>query len=118
MKYLLVLLLLSACKNDKELSTSKKRLISLSLDLRNMSVHTTFFKDSLQELQYYKTILFNARLPKDSMQDYESVHMRVFSNQWNEPYDIKKDRFLTIDKYLDYCKAHRLDPETYYKFLD
>ncbi len=44
--------------------------------------------------------------------------MAVFSSEWNKPYDIKKDRNITTDKYMDYCKAHNLDPETYYKFLD
>jgi hypothetical protein len=72
------------------LSENEKYNIQKSIDLHNITAQYQFKKDSI-----------------DGKAD-----------SWSAPYDIKKDRFLTLDKYLEYCKAHKYDPKEYAKFID
>jgi hypothetical protein len=88
----LVMLMAWSCNSpsDPALSENEKYNIQKSIDLHNITVQYQFKKDSI-----------------DGKAD-----------SWSAPYDIKKDRFLTLDKYLEYCKAHKYDPKEYAKFID
>lgn len=104
-----------ACKQSG-LSKEKKNSIDLHIRIHNAKVQTDFSLDSVNEVQSIK--IKHVSLPKEKVNDYLLSHMKVFEDQWNKPYDIRKDKSLTLEKYFDYCKAHNLDPETYYKFID
>jgi hypothetical protein len=87
---ILPLLMLIALSCNQPLTENEKYSIQKSIDLHNITAQYQFKKDSI-----------------DGKAD-----------SWSVPYDIKKDRFLTLDKYLEYCKAHKYDPKEYAKFID
>lgn len=119
LRFTLLIILLTpvffACKQSG-LSKEKKNSINLYIRIHNAKVQTDFSLDSIEETTAIK--IRYVSLPKDRVNDYIVSHMGVFEDQWNQPYDIRKDKNLTLEKYLDYCKANNKDPETYYKYLD
>lgn len=114
--FIIVLFFIVSCSQG--ISESSKELIKTRIDIHNITVRLKFVKDSLNEDFRYYTKIRSLGLSKDSILEFRKTHGNVFANEWNEPYSIANDRFLTLDKYLDYCKAHKLDPETYDQFLD
>lgn len=116
MKTIFTILTIALFSCSNSLSDSKKASIKLSIDLHNVNTSLKYKLDSIDEATNYKIRLFKAKIKEDK--DYTETHMAVFANQWNDPYDIQKDRFLTVEKYLDYCKANGLNAESYHKFLD
>lgn len=119
MKYVLIisLFLLVSCGNSA-MSESKKEYIKTVLLIHNINTHIRFVEDSLREGEKFQTSLIGLKFSKDSVEAFSKVHGKVFANEWNDPYDIKKDQFLTFEKYIDYCKAHNLDEKSYFEFLD
>lgn len=110
-------ILLSVALFSCGLSKSEKRKIELMITLHNMKVHNKFVTDSLKE--DVRIQIENIRLKgMKELEDYRITNGRSFKRKWNEPYDITKDFELTMNKYLDYCKANTKDPETFYKFMD
>lgn len=82
-----------------------------------MKVHNNFVADSLKEdvrIQIENRALKGMK----ELEDYRITNGLSFKRHWNEPYDITKDFELTMEKYLDYCKANNKDPDTFYKFMD
>lgn len=98
-------------------SAKKKAEIEFAIKFHSTNINSVFVQDSIMAETDYR-IRNIRRIPKDSIDKYAKTEMKVYSNNWNKPYDIKKDRQLTFDKYMDYCKANNLDPDTYYKFLE
>lgn len=99
------------------LSEETKGSIKLYIDMHNVKTGTKFSMDSIDEATRYKISIIQYKNDVD-VEDFTKTHMEVFANEWNKPYSIQKDRFLTMDRYLEYCKANNLDAETYYKFID
>jgi len=111
----IVLLTLLSCKSG--LTESEEKTINLSLTLHNQNARLKFALDSIEEVTKYR-IEHIATKNHPDFDKWLQSHMDVFENEWNSPYDIKKDRNLTMDKYLDYCKAYNHDPKAFYKFMD
>lgn len=86
------------------------------IDLHNITTKSRFAQDSIEEDYRLRRQYIDL---KDSPQlkNYLKTHGEVFADQWNNPYDVRKDRFLTVEKYLDYCKAHGYDPDKWIEFL-
>ncbi len=109
--------LIAAC-NGGDLSKSKKDAIQFTLEIHNSNPELKFKLDSVTEGSNFEISLLKYHLSKDSSTSLIKRQMKIFANDWNTPYDIKKDRDITLDKYVDYCKDNKYDPETYYKVLD
>jgi hypothetical protein len=86
--FLCITALLLACKS--KITQNDEFIIQKSIDIHNTKARYRFTIDSIDGK----------------------------AESWSAPYDIKKDRFLTMDKYIEYCKAHGYDPKEYTKFLD
>ncbi len=74
--------------------------------------------DSIDAATAYEASLLKLQLTKAKQDSFVINQMAPFKYDWNKPYDIKKDREITLQKYLDYCKANGYDPETYYKTIE
>lgn len=55
---------------------------------------------------------------KKEKQTMINLDLAAWESEWFRFYDIKKDTALTMEKYLEYCKANGFDPKTKIKFLD
>jgi hypothetical protein len=86
----LPLLMLGLASCNSTLTENEQYNIQKAIDIHNITAQYQFTKDSI-----------------DGKAD-----------SWSAPYDINKDRFLTLEKYLEYCKAHKYDPKEYAKFID
>lgn len=119
MKYLklLPILLLFACQ-DKGLSDYDKNLIQINLDLLLINSHHDFAIDSLREVSKFKEKHDKPIYPDKLKRDHLKSHMAVFANEWNKPYKLEKDRFITVESYVEYCKAYKYDPVDYLAVLN
>lgn len=117
MKLILALFVfcLLSCKSG--LSDQDKKNLLFYIDLHNSSLKTKFSVDSINETTKVK-IRYITLHDTATVNNYLRAHMAVFANEWNSPYNIQKDRFLTLQSYLDYCKAHNYEPTEYIKFID
>ena len=117
MKNCLVLLtmMLLSCKNE-DLSPQEKQILQTRITRHNIATETKFAQDSINELQLHRTKY--KKNYADGFQQYLKAHMEYFSDNWNKPYDIKKDRDLNLETYLNYCRAHKYSPMEYIKNID
>lgn len=107
--------ILFACKQPG-LNNEKKETIQSMIRMHNINVETKFTLDTIEEKTNLRIKYLG--LPETQVQNYIDAHLKVFENEWNKPYDIRKDKSLTLEKYLEYCEANNKNPETYYKFMD
>jgi hypothetical protein len=112
--YVLTFTLIISCNSKK--SDLNKQEAETFIKIHNLIVSGRFSQDSIKEATNVEIQHIGIR--KSLVDSVIKTHMVVYSNEWNDPYDIKKDRFLTYEKYLEYCKAHNLDATTYYKFIN
>lgn len=109
---LLFLIMVAACG----LSKTEKNQLEFEIKMHNDKVSLNYRLDSLNEESSLKTM--TRQNPKLIDSEYRRSHMSLFERSWNRPYDIKKDRFLTLESYLKYCEAHNYKPKEYIKFID
>src|SRR5919112_5766143 len=99
MKYHFILLFfLYSCASN--LSDEDKIQLSKKIEARNTLLKLRYVADSSAEV--IKVVKQNYPKSESAIKRYLEAHMDSFSINWNNPYDIKKDRNLTLDKYLDY----------------
>jgi hypothetical protein len=109
-------ILVSSCGGN-QISKKDRELLDFRVDIIRQTSSTNYNIDSLKELTNFR--IEHIRIQKDKrFNQFLQSHMDAFSRGYNDPYDIKKDRFLTLEKYLEYCKAHKYDPVKYIEFLD
>jgi len=111
---LLTLILLS-CKTE-DLSPEEKQILRTHITRHNILTETKFVQDSINEVQQHR-----AKYQKKyaaGFQEYLKAHMVFFSDNWNKPYDVKKDRDLNLEQYLHYCKAYNYSPMEYIKNIN
>lgn len=111
----LVLFLTVLCGCQSGLSSKEKHELEVMINLHRINANTIFVQDSIRKATALQIEHFG--LPQEQLDTMLALTMKVFSNEWNSPYDIKRDRFLTLDKYLEYCKSNNLDAKTYYQFI-
>lgn len=99
------------------LSKKEKDQIQFYINLHNSSTKLKFNLDSIKEASNIKMKYLDMKGTTE-LNQYIQSHMKVFANEWNKPYDIKRDRFLTLESYLKYCEAHNYKPKEYIKFID
>jgi len=109
-RILLLGIILLSCRNEN-LSDEQKKLLETTITRHNIVTEDRFAQDSIHELQIHR--LKYQQKNAAGFQEYLKAHMIYFSNSWNRPYDIKKDRKLTLQSYLDYCEANNLKPLEY-----
>lgn len=117
MKKWLVLLsmILLSCKNE-DLSPEEKNILQTHITRHNITTESKFVQDSINELQQQR-VKYQKKYG-NGFQEYLKAHMEFFSNNWNKPYDVKKDRDLDLEEYLHYCRAHNYSPMKYIKNID
>jgi hypothetical protein len=115
-KFITLLCFITAISCNSKKSDTNKAEVQASIQIHNLIVKGRFQQDSLKEKTSVEIQHIGIR--KSLVDSVIQTHMTVYSNEWNEPYDIKRDRFLTFEKYMEYCKAHNVDAKTFYKFLD
>jgi hypothetical protein len=119
MKDLLIgMLVFSACSEKPDYTPVEQKL-SLVRD----QAQKQYYLDSLESLLKLKDNLeitnnYTKEYTPDSIKNILKIQGEVFAREYNKEYDIKKDRAVTLQTYLDYCKAHNHDPLTYYKFMN
>jgi len=112
---LLLNLILLSCKNEG-LSNEEKQVLKFQITRHNIATEATFVQDSIHELQKQRAKYRQKYLT--GFGEYLKDHMIFFSNNWNRPYNIKKDRTLTLESYLDYCRVHKYNPKQYIKNIN
>jgi hypothetical protein len=114
MKYLLIIacFFVTSCQSKPNEDTFNTWLL-----IHNQKAHYNFFKDSLDQASAIE-IEYIGNPDKSLLHERLKSSGDVFKDKWNEPYDISKDYNLTMEKYLDYCKANGKDPKTFYEFID
>ena len=121
MKNLLIpaLLLLFSCnakESEKgELTEQQKTELKQSIEMHNVAAQKKFMSDSVQKAQHYR--IGYVGLAEDTVEKYLKLQMVDYYKDWNKPYDIQKDRNLTLESYLEYCKTHNYLPAEYIKNL-
>ena len=91
------------------------KLLQTSITTHNITTQARFDHDSINELQRERRK--HKRKIENGFQQYLDAHMKFFSNKWGKPYDIKKDRNLTLHLYLEYCMTHNYNPMEYIKYI-
>lgn len=117
MKILTAILLSVTILLSCGLSKSKKEHIRTMILLHNSKAYYKFSVDSLKEMER-ESIRYIKIHKTEEFKEYLRAHGITFKNQWNQPYEISKDYNLSLDKYIEYCKANGKDVETFYKFMD
>lgn len=114
MKFILLALLVFALscsglsKNEKESLDAKIMVHNISAALQYKLA--AIDEDTRLQIRYID-------YDKAAKEKITRLSMQQFNRNYNEPYDIKKDSTLDLDKYLKYCKAHGYDPVTYIDFM-
>jgi Mg2+ and Co2+ transporter CorA len=111
---LTLLFLIFSCASH--LTEEDKTQLSKKIESRNTLLRLKFVADSSAEV--IKIVKENYPKPEHAIKDYLKSHMDSFSTNWNNPYAIKKDRNLTLDKYLNYCRENKTDPKDYINYMD
>jgi len=117
MKNCLVLLAMTllSCKNN-ELSPEEQQILQTHITQHNINTEAKFVQDSINELQQHR-VKYQKKYA-DGFPQYLKAHMEYFSDNWNKPYEVKKDRNLNLETYLNYCRAHNYSPMEYIKNMD
>ena len=117
MKNCLVLLamILLSCKNNG-LSPEEQQILQTHITQHNISTEAKFVQDSINELQQHR-VKYQKKYA-DGFPQYLKAHMEYFSDNWNKPYDVKKDRDLNLEQYLHYCKTYNYSPMEYIKNIN
>jgi hypothetical protein len=108
--FVLLTVILLSCKNE-DLSPEEKQILRTYITRHNITTESKFVEDSINELLLHRTKY--QKKYAAGFQDYLRAHMEFFSNNWNKPYDVKKDRDLNLEEYLHFCKAHNYSPMEY-----
>lgn len=117
MKYLVLILCLSslwACSG--ELSQKEREELAHYINLHNSEAKTQMDIALIKEETEYKIRHMDQSKEEWFSQKLRS-HLNLFAMNYNQPYDIRKDTALTVEKYLQYCKAHNYAPKEYIQFL-
>jgi len=112
---LLLSVILSSCKNE-DLSPEEKQILQTHITRHNIATEARFVQDSIHELQEHRA-KYQLKY-KTGFSEFLKDHMILFSNNWNRPYNINKDRTLTLDSYLDYCGVHKYNPKEQIKNIN
>lgn len=111
----LITMILLSCKNE-DLSAEEKQILQTSITRHNIITETKFVQDSMAEVQQHREKY--QKKYAAGFQEYLKAHMEFFSDNWNKPYDVKKDRDLNLEEYLHYCRAHNYSPMEYIKNIN
>lgn len=118
MKFILAITILFGFSSCNSLSEKEKEKISFYIiNIHNSNVKLNFVMDSINSDTELRIRHIKMKDRPELIQ-YLNSHGQVFENDWNKPYSISKDYKLTIEKYLEYCKANNKDPKVFYKFMD
>jgi len=104
-----------SCKGEDQLTKEEEQSLQLQIQGHNIDAEEKFRLDSVREITNIE--LQYVGLPKDKVQEYIDAHMKVFTTKWNTPYNIKKDRRLTLEEYLKYCKVNNYKPVEYIDYI-
>ena len=106
-----------ACRS--ELSTKEKEIIQTAIQSHNLQAQQKFSADSIEEIAKLKKsyVIFGLK-DTQLLHDKIKTTSLIFSRNYNIPYDLQKDRFLTLKKYLDYCKANYYNPMEHARYMD
>lgn len=113
MKYLLFVLVLISCKSG--LSENDKVVLKYRIQMHNSMTRLEYLRAEMEEEERLRLKYRN--YSEDGRKKLVEIGIRGYYNDWNYPYDIKKDTGLTLYEYLKYCEAHNYDPEKYIEFL-
>lgn len=116
MKYILLGLFFSITIQSCGLSSSDKKQIEFNIKMHNDRALLNYRIDSIREISRLQSEAILTKRPLTT--EYRDLNMSLFNSKYNKPYDIKKDRFLTLDSYLQYCRANGFDEKEYIKIMD
>jgi len=97
-------------------SSEERKMLQTYITTHNITTQSRFDQDSINELQQERRKY--KKKNENGFQESLDAHMKFFSNKWNMAYDIKRDRNLTLESYLEYCKAHNFKPREYIKYIN
>lgn len=102
------LLLVFACACHG-LSRSDREYIRISIETHNIMAQVKYISDLHNETEML--IYKYGHTPEDD--SMKSAELATWKARWNNPYWINRDTALTVDKFMEFCEARKLDPKHY-----
>lgn len=96
----ILLIILTSCHG---LTRSDREYIRIRIESHNVAAQVKYIYDLHNE-----TVTLS---PEDD--SLKAAELSAWKARWNDPYLINRDTALTVDKFMEFCEARKLDPKKY-----